>query len=106
MLSKDKLIQALKENEYVKEYKRLEKLLNKNKKLKEEIIVLQTLQQEMINLKTIEKHKALKIVEDKYWKRRNKLEENPLIRNYLNLQEEINNLLKLIKEILEAALII
>lgn len=106
MLSKDDLIQALKENEYIKEYKRLEKLLNENEKLNKEIILLQTLQQEMINLRVIEKQQALKIVEDKYWKRRNQLEENPLIKNYLALQEEINKLLKLIKEILEAALII
>lgn len=106
MSNKDKLIEAIKENPYVQEYNRLEKLLNENEYFKKELLELQKLQREIVNLKNINKRKALKIAEDKYWKKRNKLEENPIIKNYLNLQEEINNLLKMIKEILIEALTI
>lgn len=106
MSNKNKLIQAIKENVYIQEYYRLEKLLNENESLKIKIKELQNLQQEMINLKATEKYNALKIAEKEYWERRNILEENPIIKNYLTLQEEINALLKIIKEILEEAIII
>jgi|SRR5690554_1453864 len=106
MLNKKKLIEAIKENAYIKEYNRLEKLINNNENIKKELKELQNLQQEMINLKAFEKQKALKVIEGKYWEKRNKLEKDPIIRNYLSLQEEINELLKRIKEILEEALII
>src|SRR5690554_8094314 len=90
MLNKKKLIEAIKENAYIKEYNRLEKLINNNENIKKELKELQNLQQEMINLKAFEKQKALKVIEGKYWKKRNKLEKDPIIRNYLSLQEEIN----------------
>lgn len=106
MLNNKKLIEAIKENSYIKEYNRLEKLINDNENIKIELKELQNIQQEMINLKAFEKDKALKVIEEKYWKKRNKLEKDPIIRNYLSLQEEINDLLKRIKEILEESLII
>jgi cell fate (sporulation/competence/biofilm development) regulator YmcA (YheA/YmcA/DUF963 family) len=106
MLSKDRLIAEIRDNPYIKEYKRLEKTLNEDATLKKEIIHLQQLQQEMVNLKAAEKHKALQIAEKEYWDKRKRLEKNPIISNYLTLQTEINNLFKTIKEILEEALII
>lgn len=106
MKSKESLIKALQNNPYIQEYKRLEKKLNDNEALKKEILALQNLQQEMVKLKHVNKVNALKVVEEKYWERRKMLEENPIIKNYLNLQEEINELLKSIKNILEDALII
>lgn len=104
MKSKDELIKALKENPYIKEFLEIEESLNENKKLKEEIEILHKLQQQIINLKNIDKVNAAKLVEEEYWKRRNRLETHPNIRNYLVLQEEINNLLQTIKDILEEAL--
>ena len=106
MKSKKDLILEIQKNPYIIEYKRLENILNNNESLKKEILYLQDLQQQIINLKHINKINASKEVEEKYWARRNKLEENPIIKNYLNLQEEINNILETIKSILEDSLII
>lgn len=106
MLSKDGLIAEIRDNPYIKEYKRLEKTLNEDVTLKKEIIHLQQLQREIVNLKAAENHKALQIAEKEYWDKRKRLEQNPIISNYLTLQTEINNLFKTIKEILEEALII
>lgn len=104
MKSKDSLIKALKENPYVKEYLELEEQLNNNKFLNDEIKALHSLQQQMVNLQQINKEKAYKEIEKEYWKRRKKLESNPNIKNYLTLQQEINDLLQTIKEILEESL--
>lgn len=106
MKNKEKLMNAIKENPYIKEFLHLEEKLNNNKKLKEEILELQELQQEMINLELLDKPKAYALVEAKYSEKRRVLEENPIVLNYLNLQKEINDLIHLIKEILECSLII
>lgn len=104
MKSKDELINALKENSYIQEFLRLEKIINENKELQEEMQTLYKLQQQIVNLKNIDKIKAAKVVEEEYWLRRNRVETHPNIRNYLILQEEINNLLQTIKDILEDGL--
>lgn len=106
MKNKKKLIEAINENPYIKEFIELEERLNNNEKLKKQIVDLQQLQQQMINLKALEKWNAYAIVEEEYTEKRRSLEENPVIKNYLNLQSEINDLLILIKEILEDSLII
>lgn len=104
MKSKKELIKAIKENEYIKEFLRLEKKINENKDLQQEMKNLHELQQQIVNLKNINKVNAAKLVEEEYWQTRNKLETHPTIRNYLILQEEINNLLQTIKDILEEGL--
>ncbi len=106
MKNKEKLIKAIKENPYIKEFIRLEEKLNNNKMLKDEILELQNLQKEMVNLEVLGKMNAYALVETKYKEKRKALEENPIVLNYLNLQSEINDLIKLIKEILEDSLII
>jgi cell fate (sporulation/competence/biofilm development) regulator YmcA (YheA/YmcA/DUF963 family) len=102
--SKEALIGALKENSYVKEFIRLEKIINENKVLEKEMLDLQEMQREIINLKKVEKYQALNQVERAYREKRRRLEENPVIKEYLALQQEMNDLLQAIKKIIEEEL--
>lgn len=95
------LTNMLQEHKLVKEFKVLEKAVNENENLKESLSELYELQQEMVQLKHLEKFKMYEIVKETYNKKRKKLENDPLVVNFLELQEEVNNLLKQIKFIIE-----
>lgn len=96
-----KLEELLKEYPLIKQFKILEKAINENDYFKDSLNELFHLQQEMVQLKYLEKFKMYEIVEKQYYQKRKELENNPLVVNFLELQEEVNNLLKTLKSIIE-----
>lgn len=104
MKHKDELLEMIKEDPVVKEYKRLEKIINTDKTLNSALLELQNLQQQLINLKTLEKHQMAFEIERQYKEKRRQLEQNPVLDNYLTLQEEVNELIHHIEEIFNQGL--
>lgn len=100
----DKLIEAIKEDKTVLEYIKLHNTLSKDEVLNEALFELKSLQQQLINLNHVGKYKMAKEIELKYKEKRQLLEENPFVLQYLTLQEEIKDLIDEIKEILETGL--
>ena len=100
----NKLLNAIKEDESIKQYIILHNQINNDKSLKDAISSLKNLQQQLINLNHVGKYKMAQFIEKEYLEKRKALEENPIIRHYLTIQEEIKNLFDEIKEILETGL--
>lgn len=100
----NKLLNAIKEDESIKQYIILHNQINNDKSLKDAISSLKNLQQQLINLNHVGKYKMAQVIEKEYLEKRKALEENPIIRHYLTIQEEIKNLFDEIKEILETGL--
>lgn len=96
-----KLIDTLKDNKKVIEFKTLEKAVNENEELKTQLLELFELQQEMVQLKHIQKYQMYEIVKKDYEEKRDKLENDPLVSSFLELQEEIEYLLLQITSIIE-----
>lgn len=100
----DNLIKAIKEDKTVIQYIELHQTLSKDKVLNEALFELKNLQQQLINLNHVGKYKMAKEIESVYLKKRKSLEENPIVLQYLTLQEEIQDLLEDIKDIVEMGL--
>lgn len=101
---KDDLITLIKENSVIKEYKRLEEIVNNDSKLLKEVEELKDLQKQLVNLNHIGKEKMAALIENKYNKMLERINKNPIIHNYLELQDEINELLREITTIIEKGL--
>lgn len=95
----DQLIDMIKNNESIKRYQRLEKLLNENQDLKEKLEDLKSIQKTLVQKKTYGQDTSQ--IEATYHQ---KLEEThlfPLLSEYLSLQEEINDMIQQIAFIIE-----
>jgi len=103
-VSKKALIELIKKDKTILEYQRLEKIIHKDEYLLKEILELKELQQELVNLQYLDKVKMLAQVKKKYQEKLNLLNKNPLLHNYLTLQNELNQLLIEIKRIIESGL--
>jgi cell fate (sporulation/competence/biofilm development) regulator YmcA (YheA/YmcA/DUF963 family) len=103
-VSKKALIELIKKDKTILEYQRLEKIIHKDEYLLKEILELKELQQELVNLQYLDKVKMLSQVKKKYQEKLNLLNKNPLLHNYLTLQNELNQLLIEIKRIIESGL--
>ncbi|HHT39205.1 MAG: YlbF family regulator [Acholeplasmatales bacterium] len=103
-MSKKALIELIKKDKTILEYQRLEKIIHKDEYLLKEILELKELQQELVNLQYLDKVKMLSQVKKKYQEKLNLLNKNPLLHNYLTLQNELNQLLIEIKRIIESGL--
>ena len=79
----------------------LEKIINENKELKNELNELFELQQEITQLKYIDKINMYEILRKDYDTKKRELENNPLVVNFLELQEEVNYILTQITFIIE-----
>ncbi|MFA7051339.1 MAG: YlbF family regulator [Bacilli bacterium] len=104
MKAKDELFKLIKEDPMVIEYQRLEKIVNDDVSLKRAVGQLFDMQQQIVQLKYIDKLQAAEKLEAEYNEKRTLIETNPVIHNYLELQDEINELLRTIKEIIEDGL--
>lgn len=82
-------------------YKKYESLVNGDKSLKKRISELKGLQKQLVNAKAIGKTNAIVQFETEYESVKRSIEEIPKVEIYLDLQNEINNLLLDIKEIIE-----
>lgn len=101
MNEKGKLILMVKENEAVKRYKKLEKVINNNKELKNKINQLKTIQKQLINAKEIKRINAIEHFQIQYDQLLEEIETYPLMSDYLALQSDINDMVQNITKIIE-----
>ncbi len=101
MTEKEKLIEMILQNEEIQRYKRIENIINNNKKLKAKINQLKVLQKQLINAKQVGKIQAISEFESRYQALYNEIEEYPLMSDYLALQGDINEMIQSIQSIIE-----
>lgn len=101
MSEKQKLIELIEENETIIRYKKIEVLINKDKKLKSKINQLKSIQKQLINAKEIQKTQAIEKFQSAYDVLLEEIESYPLMSEYLELQDEINQMLKDVLKIIE-----
>ena len=104
MKAKEELFKLIKEDPLVVEYQKLENIVNSDNNLKKAVGELFDMQQQNVQLKYIDKLQMAEKLENDYRVKRALIETNPVIHNYLILQDEVNELLKSIKEIIEDGL--
>lgn len=104
MKAKEELFKLIKEDPLVVEYQKLENIVNSDQNLKKAVGELFDMQQQIVQLKYIDKLQMAEKLENDYRVKRALIETNPVIHNYLILQDEVNELLKSIKEIIEDGL--
>ncbi|MDD2575321.1 MAG: YlbF family regulator [Acholeplasmataceae bacterium] len=104
MKAKEELFKLIKEDPMVVEYQKLEKIVNSDNNLKKTVGELFDMQQQIVQLKYIDKLQMAEKLENEYNVKRAVIETNPVIHNYLILQDEVNELLKSIKDIIEDGL--
>ncbi len=104
MKAKEELFKLIKEDPLVVEYQKLENIDNSDNNLKKAVGELFDMQQQIVQLKYIDKLQMAEKLENDYRVKRALIETNPVIHNYLILQDEVNELLKSIKEIIEDGL--
>jgi len=104
MSEKEKLIQLIENNEVIQRYKKIEGIVNKDKMLKRKINQLKTIQKQLINAKEISKTHAIEKFQSEYDKLLEEIEEYPLMAEYLDLQEEINQVIKDVIGIIETTI--
>ncbi|NCA80631.1 MAG: hypothetical protein EOM76_10700 [Sphingobacteriia bacterium] len=76
-------------------------IINNDKELKRRFAEMKAIQKQLVNAKTIQKPKALNQFQTQYDEIRSSIENDPMIEMYLDLQQELNDLLIEIKEIIE-----
>lgn len=101
MTEKEKLIEMIKNNESIKRYQAIEKVLNDNEDLKSKINKLKTIQKQLINAKEINKPEAIKHFDKMYNELLEEIEAYPLMSDYLALQGDINDMIQHITQIIE-----
>ncbi len=101
MSERDKLIALIKENETIKRYKTLEMHMNQDSRIKSKISQLKTVQKQLINAKAMDKPKTVAKCQETYDQILLEIEDYPMMTEYLDLQGEINQLLKEIIKIIE-----
>ncbi len=101
MSEKENLLKLIEENESVQRYKQIEKVINKDKTLKLKINQLKSVQKQLINAKEINKAQAIKKFQEEHDQLLEEIESFPLMAEYLELQDEINQMLKTVVEIIE-----
>jgi len=104
MKAKEELFKLIKEDPIVVEYQKLENIVNSDNNLKKAVGELFDMQQQIVQLKYIDKLQMAEKLENDYRVKRALIETNPVIHNYMILQDEVNELLKSIKEIIEDGL--
>lgn len=101
MSAKEELLQLIKDNESVKRYQQIETVINKDKTLKKNINKLKSIQKQLINAKEINKTQAINKFQSEFDQLLEEIESFPLMSEYLDLQEEINHMVKEVLQIIE-----
>ncbi len=101
MSKKDELIEMIESLEILKRYQKFEQVINNDKDLRRRFSEMKALQKQLVNAKTIQKPKAIDQFQAAYDEVRQSIETDPMIETYLDLQQELNDLLKEVKEIIE-----
>jgi cell fate (sporulation/competence/biofilm development) regulator YmcA (YheA/YmcA/DUF963 family) len=101
MSEKEKLILMIQENEQIKRYKTIEKLINDNKEIKSKMNQLKSIQKQLVNAKHIQKEEAVKQFQARYDELLSEIENYPLMSEYMALQGDINDMIQAIQDIIE-----
>jgi cell fate (sporulation/competence/biofilm development) regulator YmcA (YheA/YmcA/DUF963 family) len=101
MSAKQELLELIKNNESVKRYQQIEAVINKDKTLKKNINKLKSIQKQLINAKEINKTQAINKFQLEFDQLLEEIESFPLMSEYLDLQEEINHMIKEVLQIIE-----
>ncbi|MCA1030152.1 RicAFT regulatory complex protein RicA family protein [Bacillus timonensis] len=90
------LAKLIAETEEVDFFKRAEAAINDNKKVKEMVASIKSLQKQAVNFQHYGKLEALKLVEEKIDKLNEELDSIPVVQEFKNSQTEVNDLLQLV----------
>lgn len=82
--------------EQVELFKKTEAHINENKKVREKIASLKSLQKQAVNFQEYDKERALGIIEKKIEQIENEIDEIPLVQEFKQSQNDVNDLLQLI----------
>ncbi|MHA6258782.1 RicAFT regulatory complex protein RicA family protein [Sporosarcina sp. CAU 1771] len=82
--------------EQVEFFKRAEEQINNNKKVRENIASLKSLQKQAVNFQQYGKEKALSIIEGKIDAIQAQIDEVPIVQEFKQSQMEVNDLLQMV----------
>lgn len=99
----EELINLFESDERVKRYKLLEEKIQHNSSLLDDYQALLKTQKLLVQ-QTVSKHKNLELTEQKYMDQLKKMEGNVFFSEYIDLQNELNEDLQLIKKIIEESI--
>ncbi|MCM3237644.1 RicAFT regulatory complex protein RicA family protein [Heyndrickxia oleronia] len=101
--TKDEIVERAKEiakmiseTEEVDFFKKAEAQINENQKVREMIASIKSLQKQAVNFQHYGKSEALKMVEAKLEKIENELDEIPIVQEFKQSQEDVNDLLQIV----------
>lgn len=95
------IIDGLNNNPKIKRYKVLEKVVNKDKNLKDNINKLKNIQKEIVHAKEFGKEAFLDKLNKDYDELYDEIRNYPLMSEYIDLQNEINNMIQNFIDIVE-----
>ncbi|MFE7061820.1 RicAFT regulatory complex protein RicA family protein [Sutcliffiella sp. NPDC057660] len=90
------LAQMIAETEEVDYFKRAEAQINENQKIKEMVASVKSLQKQAVNFQHYSKQEALKKTEEKLDNLLKELDEIPIVQEFKNSQQSVNDLLQLV----------
>ena len=82
--------------EQVETFKQTEAQINENKKVREKIASMKSLQKQAVNFQEYDKERALGIIEKKIEQIENEIDDIPLVQEFKQSQNDVNDLLQLV----------
>lgn len=104
MKSLDDFVKALSDNPIIKRFQELEKILNNDSNLQQFFRDMKSIQKEFVHSKTFQQKENELFLNEKLDNIQNQINEYPLYLEYLELQEEINEMLQRFVDIFEDGL--
>lgn len=90
------LAAMLAKTEEIERFKQIEAKINANDKIQRLVTKIKTLQKQAVNLEAYNKTKALKIVEEELKKAEEELDSIPLVQEFKEIQDIVNDVLQLV----------
>src|SRR5690606_37781172 len=90
------LAAMLAKTEEIERFKQIEAKINTNDKIQRLVTKIKTLQKQAVNLEAYNKTKALKIVEEELKKAEEELDSIPLVQEFKEIQDIVNDVLQLV----------
>src|SRR5699024_1999433 len=91
-----KLAEMLANTKEIERFKQVETKINENQKVQRLITKIKTLQKQAVNLQAYEKKEELKIVEETLAEAEEELDSIPIVNEFKEIQETVNNFLQLV----------
>lgn len=106
MLTVDKIINEIENNAKINRYKELEHIINNNKEIKKILDESKTIQKELVHAENLNKPEQLNKLKIEYNDKMEELANQPLLMEYLDLQNEINDFLQDITKVINNSLML